>query len=830
MKLSEALLSQLEKVRVDEKSTSRKWKSFRQALKSVSTKNGVDALAGKISDCQKELNLHLVFSIKKKADALFIRHNAVISFLNETAQKTTEALSETREMVREELLSHRDHIIHAAMEKGARIHSSPLFALWEEQTIEIEMVQSLYFLLIDDRHQAIPEAHRQTFRWVLQDSQQEDCRWSNFVEWLRTGSGLYWISGKAGSGKSTLMRYIFNDKKTRQDLSHWAGNSSLEIAGFFFWSSGSPIQRSQIGLLRSLLFQALQLRPNLVRRVFPEEWAKNSSSSIPCRTGRDHYFSLSALHAAIKCWIALLPGSSKVCFFIEGLDEYEGDQEEMAEFFKGISSGASNVKLCVSSRPWVVFDEAFMGLPLLRLQDLTFHDIETYVFDKLEGHKRMRLLREAEPDHAAELVNEVVAKASGVFLWVMLVIKSLLDGLRNRDGIDDLRRRLSDLPADLNTFFTHMLNNVEPLYRDDFKITALEMELAIMATPQSMLIDVWEPMNDPEIRSRNERLDVHLKSHCGGLLEIHDFQTRATVQFLHRTVRDFLETKGARTLISTAIISSDFNLDLSIAMAYVTMLKREVFRTQNVIRILQHYSNLDVWTSMTDAMVHARVGEAAGKFGYSTIIDELSRCGYKKWRMNEEPGQYILSNYFLLDPGELWITCDKLRIWQRNFMGLAMRRGLLSYIESKVKEDKSLVLGQHEVPLLHYAVIPERDDPPPLWSHDMVELLLRYGANPNQLWQGNSPWQHLLTYIHRNGCPRSSVIQNHAYIWGEPIHHLHAKSLCSFWAKELLAICTSFGGGCSRRCFETHNHLESLGTSMSPKTPNIVKPVQSSVH
>ena len=51
----------------------------------------------------------------------------------------------------------------------------------------------------------------------------------------------------------------------------------------------------------------------------------------------------------------------------------------MAEFFKGISSGPSNVKLCVSSRPWVVFDEAFMRLPLLRLQDLTFCDIEAYV-------------------------------------------------------------------------------------------------------------------------------------------------------------------------------------------------------------------------------------------------------------------------------------------------------------------------------------------------------------------------------------------------------------------------------------------------------------------
>ncbi|KAE9369410.1 hypothetical protein N431DRAFT_427565 [Stipitochalara longipes BDJ] len=111
------------------------------------------------------------------------------------------------------------------------------------------MMQSLYFPLMDDRHQSIPEAHRQTFRWIFKEFPREEYPWSNFVEWLRTGSGLYWINGKAGSGKSTLMRYIFNHIQTRQHLSHWARDARLEIGGFFFWNSGSPIQRSQIGLL-----------------------------------------------------------------------------------------------------------------------------------------------------------------------------------------------------------------------------------------------------------------------------------------------------------------------------------------------------------------------------------------------------------------------------------------------------------------------------------------------------------------------------------------------------------------------------------------------------
>ena len=64
VKLSEELLSRLERVRVDKKSKSRKWKSFRQALKSICTKDNVDSLARRIADCREELNSHLIVSIR----------------------------------------------------------------------------------------------------------------------------------------------------------------------------------------------------------------------------------------------------------------------------------------------------------------------------------------------------------------------------------------------------------------------------------------------------------------------------------------------------------------------------------------------------------------------------------------------------------------------------------------------------------------------------------------------------------------------------------------------------------------------------------------------
>jgi len=40
-----------------------------------------------------------------------------------------------------------------------------------------------------------------------------------FTEWLTHGTGLYWIRGLPGSGKSTAMKYIFDDVRTSKALS-----------------------------------------------------------------------------------------------------------------------------------------------------------------------------------------------------------------------------------------------------------------------------------------------------------------------------------------------------------------------------------------------------------------------------------------------------------------------------------------------------------------------------------------------------------------------------------------------------------------------------------
>jgi hypothetical protein len=100
----------------------------------------------------------------------------------------------------------------------------------------------------------------------------------------------------------------------------------------------------------------------------------------------------------------------------------------------------------------------------LKLQDLTFEDIRQYVKTVLSNNHRMVSMMNKDPVNGAQLVESVTKRADGVFLWVVLVAKSLLKGLSNRDSIAILQRRLEVIPGDLKDLYRHMVQSIEPFY------------------------------------------------------------------------------------------------------------------------------------------------------------------------------------------------------------------------------------------------------------------------------------------------------------------------------------------------------------------------------
>ncbi|KAF5662941.1 hypothetical protein FDENT_13232 [Fusarium denticulatum] len=133
------------------------------------------------------------------------------------------------------------------------------------------VIGSLWFRWYDDRRVNIKSPHFKTLQWAL-DPPSDCLQWDDLNTWLQSASGLYWLSGKAGSGKSTLMKYLHQHGKTRALLQTWANGSDLISASFFFYALGKTEQKSQSGLLRSLLYQILKYDPSVTEHALPHMW------------------------------------------------------------------------------------------------------------------------------------------------------------------------------------------------------------------------------------------------------------------------------------------------------------------------------------------------------------------------------------------------------------------------------------------------------------------------------------------------------------------------------------------------------------------------------
>ncbi|KAJ6125880.1 hypothetical protein N7471_010373 [Penicillium samsonianum] len=449
----------------------------------------------------------------------------------------------------------------------------------KEMQYEQMIIESLGFEMRTSRHSSIPDAFKRTFRWVHDPPEGAPASARLISEWLRMRDGMFWVSGKPGSGKSTFMKFLADDPVTEAMLLDWSGSKKLITASYYFWSTGTAIQKSQQGFHRALLYETFQqcpeailpaskgLRPNLRGNKGPNEWSLKSL----------HEMLMKATDWGASC--------VRFCFFIDGLDELGDDQFELCQFLKEVATFPS-IKICVSSRPWNVFEEAFGGEPRRKLymQDLTRNDILEYTRSHIYGHPRWPSL-EAAKFHSDDLIEEIEERASGVFLWVYLVVKMLREGLTNRDSFLDIRRRLESFPVELEVFFRQILESVEPFYHCKMSTT---MQIALAA--EEPLEAVAYYFHDQEYEDENfcfsvpsqlyssaqkadfeETMKWRLTNRSRGLLEINS--NSGTVTFLHRTVVDFLRTQEMSTFLSEKEPQL-FNLVLSLLRLFTSTIKQ----------------------------------------------------------------------------------------------------------------------------------------------------------------------------------------------------------------------------------------------------------------
>ena len=118
---------------------------------------------------------------------------------------------------------------------------------------------------------------------------------------------------------------------------------------------------------------------------------------------------------------------------MDGSDEGEGTDQArkaMIDLLFGLPT-REYVKVCLSSRPRNIFQDAFESCPRLKLGDLTSKDIQNYVRGQLDGNRRFCNLMRFDMPATEALMASIMERASGVFLWVRLVVRETLTGVRD---------------------------------------------------------------------------------------------------------------------------------------------------------------------------------------------------------------------------------------------------------------------------------------------------------------------------------------------------------------------------------------------------------------
>lgn len=204
-----------------------------------------------------------------------------------------------------------------------------------------QLRESLRFPQLDARLANLRKAQLHTCEWIRERKDYKE--WLDSKD-LQGSDGFFWIKGNPGTGKSILMKFLY--QTMQRQLQHTKKKHKLVIS-FFFNARGNEFERSSLGLYRSLLFNLLDLEPSIQEAL------------DHCRKGDYHNilesgWKLQMLKEVFEEATTLLEAQGKQLYcFVDALDECpEDDVQDMVSYFEELvrSTNSQHFRVCFSSR------------------------------------------------------------------------------------------------------------------------------------------------------------------------------------------------------------------------------------------------------------------------------------------------------------------------------------------------------------------------------------------------------------------------------------------------------------------------------------------------
>ncbi|KAK8074528.1 hypothetical protein PG997_009191, partial [Apiospora hydei] len=642
--------------------------TLKTAAKTTWRKRRLEKLDQKLKDAENLLQAGLLTRLYERSVSTDMQLSSLNAdfrdFIYEYRQGFVNATDLTRKHITRETKRSEDavksHVTETSIhtENSLKEHINLTFrdVVKQEQDTRLEskrdqLLRSLKFDRMNERRNQVSSSHPSTLAWLLRDGSEgdgdgdghrsptetsgseddsdfpkEDISWDSFTDWLRSTETVYWISGKPGSGKSTVAKYL--PRPGSDEKSIWINGTLTPFSSLT--SSGGPLLSEDITTVYE------------VHRTYDIRSSKDNEAD----------WSSEELQNAFHYVLSRYP--RPVVMFLDGLDEVlpkDGALRllEIVDSLKLLHRTTGKLKLCLGSRREPVFCKRLCAYPQLRLEQLNRGDLRRYGRDHIvippDYHIAMPINfwlyhqgvlfshdRLPNQDELKDwLVSSLVEKAQGVFLWLCLTAKEIKRALNQDDTVEALEHLIHTLPGDLVDLYADMWArtnhdndhlraraasylqlavSIRDDYAGEYSLSPFIMMVATTPGMADLLLQP-DPANAVPVAVLIEACETTRRdaaNRCAGLLECpspteflstrtneglspwHDEEYKSLIpyvlrvpvySFIHRTARDFLiDTEAGQRILNWSSSTGD-RVELQLMKARLTvcrLFRRAVWR------------------------------------------------------------------------------------------------------------------------------------------------------------------------------------------------------------------------------------------------------------
>ncbi|KAF4541448.1 Protein serac1 [Lasiodiplodia theobromae] len=345
------------------------------------------------------------------------------------------------------------------------------------------------------------------------------------------------------------------------------------VASFFIYGQGVPLQKSRMGLYSALIHQLYQPLSTAFQGLI---WDFQNRTDTRGKYGEKWRWTLEDIRSHLFDALKLGSETKSIMIFVDALDE-AGEEEarkiirDFDGLLDGLSKSNSKIKVCFSCRHYP--DLRLSHAVAVSVEEHNRRDIQTVIDD---------ILQQLAPEEQTMFKTKIVKNSKGIFHWATLVVDRAVRQRKKGKPFRTVFSTFQEGQADLYQLYEALLSELD----GDDRVQAIRLfqwilfakrPLKLPELQHAMALSHDMPENSISDYSFGKYftdandLEARIMDLSKGLIEVRDpvnisefliHPEPTDVHFIHQSVVDYLLDSGIQTLevVQDTTISSSINM------------------------------------------------------------------------------------------------------------------------------------------------------------------------------------------------------------------------------------------------------------------------------